>query len=114
MPLERSLEDHEICVLAWRYRSDLAVDVRAAGSLDCGEFEQVAGGEQARQVLLAFALALQDLQVLQRRRRPDEHEEILRDGSTVIGGKTRTNAVVERFLDRRAAMAHCHLDRGRE
>ena len=72
---------------------------------DGGEFEHVAAGEQRRQVLLAVAPALQDEQALEIEDRPHHAEHVLPDGRRVIGAQRRAQAVVERLLDRRHAVA---------
>ena len=111
----RSAAQHDdVGLLAGRQRADLAVEVGAAGALDGGEFEHVAAGEQRRQVLLALAHALQDMQALQVEGRPHEPEHVLRHRRAVVGAQTRPHAVVERLLDRGHAVGHRHFERRRE
>src|SRR5262249_16151928 len=43
-----------------------------------------------------------------------QREEILRDRHAVIGAQTRAQAMVERLLNGRRAMAHGHVDRDAE
>jgi hypothetical protein len=40
----------------------------------------------------------------------NDGEGILRHGGIDVGAQARTDAVVERGLDRRQAVPHCHLD----
>ena len=52
--------------------------------------------------------------MLDRESRPHDRERVLRHGRRVITAQTRTDAVIERRLDRGRALAHGHLGLRRE
>src|SRR5205807_9673618 len=79
-----------------------------------GELEEIAAGQQRRQVLLAVAAALEDLVALEREGRAHDGEEILGDLDAMIGAQRWAKAMVERLLDRGQAMPHRHVDMGAE
>ena len=82
-----------------------------ARAVDRRELDDLFHGQQLRQVLLAGALAREDLHALQREARAHLVEEIARHLGFDVDAQARADAVRDRLLERRNAVTHFHFDR---
>lgn len=107
-------QQDQIGFLARRKTARLMIEVGTTSALDRREFQYVPRGQQRRQILLAVALALQNQCTLQCHCRAHDRERILRHRRVDVRTETRAQTVVQRSLNPRHSMPHCHFDRRRQ
>ena len=105
-------EQNNISFLAGRERADFVIQVGHLSAFYGGELDGVAAGEQTGNILLARDRTLVDQGTLQRERRAHDGEHVGGHIAFDIHAEAGANAVVERGLEGRHAVAHLHFNRG--
>jgi hypothetical protein len=84
------------------------------GTRDGGHLDDLAAGDERRQILFCGERAFVDESALQGEGCPHDREHIRGHVAFDIDAEARLNAVIERRLERWHAVSHLHLDGGRD